>query len=491
MAIYGCLLFVRTSIILKIYGTEVNSIFQTANQLFAYLVLFESGLNAAYLFKMYQPMRSGNYKKIKSLYLGLNESLKKISLKMVITLTIGTVVFALFIDLRQVSYFKAVFIILMMGIRLIIPYYITLSKKTLLIVQEYKFLVDSTDSIINSTIVLIEIFLAAVFKVSVIYVLLIGIIVNLFSGYCYLLIIKKLCFKVLRCVAEPSFEAEDMTKDILVHQIGGLVNNNVDTVILSIFQLLEVTKYQGYNTIINYPIQYLNRVSETFRARFGLRLADGDQYIYKEFQQLMAIHIMIAMIVLPVYLEYGGMFIECWIGPSFILSRLGEFLFGALLLHRLLINPIYIIRDGCGLYKESKWFTVGQSAGNIILSLLLVKSYGIEGLLIGTIVSTYLLGAPGNYYLVYCKIFKSKIWIYIDMFFILISSSVSIWCKKEVLHFLCPYMTNTSWISLLLGCILQVLISTAVGINILVIYKKKYFYAVLKKIKRSIKNVSG
>ena len=49
--IQGLLTFWRTRIIITTYGTDVNSISAAATQVFSYLVLFESGLGAAYLFK--------------------------------------------------------------------------------------------------------------------------------------------------------------------------------------------------------------------------------------------------------------------------------------------------------------------------------------------------------------------------------------------------------------------------------------------------------
>lgn len=481
MLVYSCLLFVRTGAIIKLYGPEINSISQTASQIFTYFTLFESGLNSAYLFKMYEPMRSRKYKRINSLYMGLSISLKKISIRMLIILLPVSLLYCSFIDIKMTSYQTAVLIMVLMGVRFIIPYYISLAKKTLLIIHELKYMVDAIDSIINIVIVMMELILITVFKCHIIWTLCCGILVTLFSGMIYLYLIKRSCKESVGNDVRPSFDAEDMTKDIIVHQIGGLSNNNIDTLILSIYDLLSVTAYQAYNTIILYPIQFLNRISETFRASFGLKLLTDKKEAYTLFQELMTVHILAAMVLLPVFLNSVDSFVYLWIGEEYILSDVDVFLFSLILLHRILINPVYIIRDGKGLYHESKWYTVVQSIINLILSVILVKPLGITGLLIGTLIPTYLFCAPCNYYLVYKKVFEKKLVIYIDIVFIFISVLISVSFKRSISVIDQFDFYELNWLGVVCDICLQMLIAVAIGIAVIMFYKRNYMLNLIKK----------
>ena len=272
----------RTGCIVHVFGEELNAISQVAEQAFTYFVLLESGLCAAYLFKMYGVKVDEDYKGVSALFIGLSNMLNRISIKMLIVLLIVSGIFPVFLNLVKVTYLKAMMIILILGIRFIVPYKICLARKTLLIVYEYKYLADIVDSLYNILTILIEILLMKYLKVDILTMLLWGSTVCLLLEPIYKKLINQFCCQVNTHKIEPSYEASNMTRDIIFHQIGGLMNNGIDTIILSVVDLISVTSYQAYNTILYYPVRLMNKVSETYRATIGLKIArkDSDLYIY-------------------------------------------------------------------------------------------------------------------------------------------------------------------------------------------------------------------
>ena len=74
----GALTLLRTKVFIEFYGSEVNGVIELTHQIFSYIILLESGLGSAYLFKMYMPMTKSEYNKVNGLYKGLTNSLKKI-----------------------------------------------------------------------------------------------------------------------------------------------------------------------------------------------------------------------------------------------------------------------------------------------------------------------------------------------------------------------------------------------------------------------------
>lgn len=187
----GILNIIRTKIFISYYGSDSNGVVQISNQIFSYLVLLESGLGAAYLYKMYSPFESGNYAKIHSLVKGLSISLKKISKKMLIVLIIISFLYPMIIADNTLPYLKISLIILLLGIRFIIPYYLYVYKKNLIYLYERKYIVDLIDGFTNSTILIIEIILASLFKVDILITISIGIILCFISNYIYSLVIEK------------------------------------------------------------------------------------------------------------------------------------------------------------------------------------------------------------------------------------------------------------------------------------------------------------
>lgn len=468
--IYAILLMVRTKCIIQGYGEEVNSITQSASQIFNYFILFESGMSAAYLYKMYEPMSQGNSKKLSQLYAGLSISMKRIAAKMLIVLLPVAFGYAYIMNRVNVDYLKAVLIIGLVGIRFIIPYGVSLAKKTLLTAYEYRYMVDILDSLANSTITGLEVLGIVIFKMEITIVLCIGCIINLLFGVLYLNYARKICKRIDFSCKEPSFEAEGMTKDIVIHQVAGLMNINIDTILLSVVDISAVTIYQAYMMLINYPIQLVNRISETFKASIGIRMSDKNYNSYIDFQRLLIFHIFVSIVVISVFLTGVNDFIALWIGKEFCLSRKHVFLLGVYMIPRMLSNAVYIIRDGRGLYRESKKFTLGEALLNLILSVVTVKKYGILGVVLATTISLYGVLMLGNTNLIYREIFQRKNTFYLNFVIVLSAVILANWTYYLIMN---ECYINT-WLSFTFSVCIQTLIALIIACAFIGLFKGKY-----------------
>lgn len=485
--IQGLLTFWRTRIIITTYGTDVNSISAAATQVFSYLVLFESGLGAAYLFKMYRPYANKDFQRVNALYIGLANSLKRISVKMLVGVIAAAILYPLILGENSVAYVRAVMIILLLGIRFVYPYYFTLAKKNMLIVQERQYMVTLIDGIINSCIILVEILLAQVFKLEVEFVLSVGILFSIISNEVYKIILNKWCSDFINQDVTPSYEGNSMTNDILVHQIASLANSHIDTLILSVFDVFMVTVYTSYNSLMNYPVTLVNKVINNLRASIGLKLSKNDTNIYSVFKEIMSINYFVAAIVTSTFIVMVNKFIFLWIGEQFLLDNFSVILFASILLHRLIINTIYAVRDGKGLYRESKHYTLATAIINFLLSLLLVKPFGIKGLLLSTVLSTYLIMDLGNFYLVYNNIFKKRLLsLYKDLFLLLVAVTCSVMSSNYIIVQIQNYAV-INWGMFILESLITIFIS-AIFITLILFLFDGYFKKAIKRLLLNIKN---
>ena len=146
----GVLTIARTKSIIDTFGTNVNAIVQLAVQFSAYLLLFESGMTAAYQYNMYRPLIDKNYKKISALYNGLKFNMKTITINMFILGVIISIIYPYMLTEKGISYINVVSILIVMSLRIICPYILTLPMRTLLIVKEKKYITDiiNTDNYI-------------------------------------------------------------------------------------------------------------------------------------------------------------------------------------------------------------------------------------------------------------------------------------------------------------------------------------------------------
>lgn len=480
---YVILLTVRTKMLIVSYGSEVNAVFQTSGQIFTYLILFESGMGAAYQFKLYEPVNCKDSKKIACLFAGLKKSMQKIAMKMTAVLLVISVAYPFIMNRVSISFMKAGLILFLLGIRFVIPYFVSIAAKTLLNVYDYKYVVDNVDSLGYIVITTVEILAIALLHWSVYSVLLIGCIGNIVIGLIYAFLIQRVCTGIQERKAVPDFEPEGMTKDILLHQITGLLNSNIDTIILSIANIMLVTPYHAYYSTMNYFSQVINKINENYRTKIGMKIKQRDKDLYGYFQLLQAFHMVAAIVSVSVFVLNINSFIYLWIGEEFLLSNICVILLALCLMLRMTINIIFLVRDGAGLYKESKWFSFREGIVNLILSIILVHFWGIEGILFATVFATYTMLLPGNAKLAYNKVMGKRNTLWMDYLVMIITAACLIWGFGGNVD----VIGNISWEILLLRLIGQALVSTIIAVLIVVIAKWKYISQyLLQGKKRSI-----
>ncbi len=406
--ITAILAMIKTGVFIKIYGSASNGAMQLSNQIFNYLMILESGLGAAYLFKMYKPFEEKDFKKVNALYQGLSKSLKKIATIMLLLLVTTSFLYPLIVKDNSLSYLRIALILLLIGVKNIIPYYFYLNKKNLLYAYEKKYYADFIDGTIMAATYAVEIIMCKL-HVDLLITLSVAIVIYYFANHVYNYILKRECKEVIKEHEKPSFEGNKMTKDILVHQIASTINSATDSIILSVVNTLNsVTIYNAYNTIITFPIKIINRLVDNLRASIGKKIINDLEGTYKVFNETLSLNFFISAIMASLFVLLANDFVTLWIGKEFTLDLVCVIAFGLLLVHRTIIPTIYVARDSKGLYKESKNYTMAQTIVNIIISFLLVGKYGIIGLLLGTLISAYFILIPFNYNLVYKKVFMKK-----------------------------------------------------------------------------------
>ena len=407
----GALTMARTKVILDAFGTNVNGVIQIATSLSSYMLLFESGITAAYQYNMYKPLLNGDYDKISSLYYGMKKNLVPVSIKMTACSLAVAFLYSIILQNRGVTYAEAVSLLAVMGLRLVAPYLFTISLRTLIIVRERKFVTDIVETIKNTISIIIEIVLISYSQLPLYVILCAQILLTILTRFIYLFLVRAYYKDGINTSAEPDLTPKSMTEDILVHRVAGLITNNTDSVLLSFFKefgLNSATIYTSYSSVILYPITLVNRLIESMRATLAIKINSDEKNAYGYFREMFSFGKLCALIILPVFISQVNDFVILWIGEEYKLGMLDVVFFALFGMHKLLIPTVYATRDSKGLYKESKSFSIAQAVVNLLLSLLLIKPLGITGVLLGTVVCDWLVLEPFNIRLVFSKVFSRK-----------------------------------------------------------------------------------
>jgi len=175
-----------------------------------------------------------------------------------------------------------------------------------------------------------------------------------------------------------------------IHTIGATIKNGTDNILISAYVgLSSVGIYSNYQMIYLAASSLMRKIYEGFSTSIGnLGATESGEKVYEVFQKLDFF----------VFLLYGyvsvGMFVMC--------SPLIELIFGAEYLFPtqvvcLLTLDFYLtgvrqitleFRTALGLFWRDRYKAAAESAINLFVSLLLVQRYGVEGVLLGTVIST-------------------------------------------------------------------------------------------------------
>lgn len=489
MVINFILGIIQFSLFIKVYGDEINGLIQTATQTLSYLALIESGLAAAYLFAFYKPMAKREISEVSSLYTGFKISMKNVVFKMLIVATLISLIYPLIIKDKSLGYINMFLIFLLLSIKFVLPYFLILVPKQLIILKEQKYKVELIEGTSLAIVFITEIILLTYFNLPIYLLLTVSIIVTLLSSFTYKIVVKSLYGETLNNEAKPNISPNKMSKDLLIHNVSGMAMGSSTGIILSISSsLASVLIFSAYNKILTQVVQFMQKIIEGASATIGLKISKEEQTVYNLFREILSAIMFSSSLITIVFITMINYFVELWIGKKYLLGSFDVLMFGIIMFANIFIQILYIPRNAKGLYKQSRNFTAFQALLNIILTFTLVPIFGISGALIAIIISRFLVGIPMNYKLVYKEVFDSKNiqWfeLLINLFFIIILSLLN----KLVINNYLQINNINLWVEFAI----QTAIVTLLTSSILTFYywkKSKEFQSFVKRLVNLFKNI--
>ncbi len=444
--IQGILSFYRLSVLLDAYGDNVNGVVQAAFQMSAYLILFQTGMSAAYQYQMYAPLSDGDFSRVSSLFSGLKKSMLRVTGKMLLIALAVIPVYSALLLKHGVQYWDTLMILITIGVRISAPFFFTLPERCLIEIKEKKYIVVTVEGVKDIATLVAEILLIQFTTLPLPLVLSVNLIFLALSKLIYRQLVKRLYGASFSLNSVPEFAAAHMAQAVYVHQISSMVTSNTDNMVLSLLSSLKnVTIYSAFATLISYPNVVIFRIIEGMRATLALKITRNDADSYAAFKQLLAFSFFCIIAFVPVFLLLANSFVHLWIGGEYTMPAIPLVLFGMVLADFLLMPVIYAARDARGLYPESKKFTIAQAVVNLVISVALAAPFGITGVLAGTVAAAYLVLQPGNFRLVYREVFDRRMTLYGELAIVISLCTAAYFAGSFVLSLL---HLGSGWLAL-------------------------------------------
>ena len=408
--IIGFLGLFKIRLFLNILGAEIHGIYQLYTQLFVYLSLTEGGFTTAVIYHLYKPFAKKDYFMISKILSGARRIFYVIGFIIFIIGIIVSFNLHLFIKTNSFDflYIQLAFIVFL--ISEIINYFFASYRITYNADQKlYKVNIITQTFLIFRSLIEMGLLLLGF---DLLTILISHIFTSLVSNLIIMYMIKKDYKQIKFNEKEKNYEPVKDIKNIIPHKIGTLVANNIDIVIISSFiNLTTVAIYSVYNYIITFINRLILHITPSITPGIGNFLVLQESKKKNLFYELNTLMFFLATILCIPISFFINPFIEMWVGNSMLVSNYTALFFVIILFFNIIKIPIHSFTGASGLFKETRLATIIESLVNLSFSLLLVKSYGIMGVLLGTIIA-YIIDLNYRVHIIYKYIIKEKTFNY-------------------------------------------------------------------------------
>lgn len=241
------------------------------------------------------------------------------------------------------------------------------------------------------------------------------------------------------------------TRQVFIHQMKDFMLGKTDEILIFAFVSLKMVAYYGnYTIIITKAGFFFSAIINSFGAGVGNLVAEGNHArMLKVFWELMAIrHFIAAFLVFCVYFLIEP-FITLWLGQEYIIDH-------TILVFMLIYLYIGNTREVVDMFNSAfghyadVWSAWAELAINLFVTIVFGLKYGIIGILLGKIVSTFFIIVLWKPYYLFSQGFNLPIAVYWKgtIRYVAIFAVIFLFGKMLIYRLpLDPYAGFTEWIT--------------------------------------------
>ncbi|UKS64970.1 lipopolysaccharide biosynthesis protein [Rossellomorea marisflavi] len=427
-------------IFIKTLGVEYLGLNSLFINIVTILSLADLGIGSAIVYSLYAPLAKKNENTI----MGLMNFYKKAYT------VIGIVVFVFgVLILPFVSFFTSTttipyvhFIFFLFVINTTISYFYAY-KRSIVIANQKNYIINT---IHYSSIVLLNIFQVLILLITKNFVLflVIQILMTLLENLLISKVANKM-FPFLKNKNKISISNEEKTsifanvRAILLHKFGGAILQGTDNIVISLYLgVYWVGLYSNYILVVNAIIAIFNQIYNSVTASVGnLLVTEDTKRNFNIFKNLLFINFWIVGFCSISLWILINPFINLWLGEAYVLNSTTIVLIVINFYLFSFRNTALLFKNAAGLFRQDKYKPIIEGGLNIILSVLFVNMMGLNGVLLGTIISMILTSFWIEPYIVFKHVFLEKVSryyfkiLYYTIFNVMVGSIV--WCLIQLL----------------------------------------------------------
>lgn len=390
--------FIVRTIFIQTLGKSYLGINGLFTNILSMLSLADLGVGNAILFKLYSPLAKKDKKRIQVLM----KFYKKVYIFIGIIVGVLGISLIPFLPMMVKNYDKlsglginAILIYMLYLFQSISSYLFFAYKSAIVKADQKEYILNYVSYCFTILSSIVQILLLKIFNNFELYVIVLvvsTILQNIVNAF-----ISNKLYPYIKENTSDSLEKEeikDIFKDcsaLFLYRLNGVVLKATDNIIISVYLGLEyVGLYSNYFILYTTINTIFGKVFESVVHGLGnLHTTKNHEHEYKIFKTVNLIAIILGATAGIGIFTVSNNFINVWLGEEWVLKQPFSLLMGIEIYT--LVNRQYLskYRNAMGLFQQAKYRPLFGMIINLIVSIILVKYWGICGVLVGTIVADW------------------------------------------------------------------------------------------------------
>ena len=376
--------FIQNKYFVQYMGIATLGIMKLFSQLLQYLNIVELGLGSASAFALYKPLAEKNKEQVSIIISTIKSIYNKISLLLLGLGILVTPLLPYFMKMenftKDIYYYWIFYVINTVSTYLYIKYIILFTAN-----QEFIYVrfIQSVSKLFYQVLQIIFIIKYHSFLLFILLLLL-----DNLTQYIFFKIHYKKKYSYIYRTKERYHGLNRDIKNLVWHKLGTLVVFNTDLILISKLVSIEIVGiYASYQLIVQIITRIIGIVTNVIIPKIGKYISiNSKEIIYLLFKKINIIFMLVAIFFSYVTYEVINSFIVLWLGRGLGLSRITVILICINILINIFRSIVDVFKESCGFFNDIQ-SPILESIINLVFSIVLGIRYGLNGIIMGTIIS--------------------------------------------------------------------------------------------------------
>lgn len=377
-------------VMLVYYGSEINGITSSIRQFINYFTLVEAGIGASAIYALYKPLAKQAYSAINSIVTAARRFYIQSGCIFTLLTAVLAFCFPLIRNTKSLSSLELGILVLVLSAPGFLNFFL-LSKYNVILTADQRNYVISIATAVSTFVSATVIVLLAYLHVNVVLARALSLVSLIFQSLILFFYVRKQ-YPFLDFYAVPDNTAMNQRWDALYLQILGIIQTGAPIILATIFlDYKAVSVYSIFYMVIGGINSLLSIFTSGLSASFGDVIARGEtetlKRTYQEFEFtyyaiITAVYACAFVLIMPFVRIYTSGITDANYDVPMVglLMVVNGFLYN-------LKTPQGMLVISAGLYRETRWQTTTQGAIAVLVGMILAPFWGLEGIIIGSILS--------------------------------------------------------------------------------------------------------